>query len=191
MGGTAPRVHALFEKAKGSVLFIDEAYSLLEERRGSYGDEAINAIVQEMENTRADTAVVFAGYSDRMQEFLGANPGLRSRISFHVDFPDYTPEELCAILRKQALDAQLTLTPEAMERAEEIFRTASRQPGFGNGRFARNLLEQARLRQARRLLKDLDTRPGRTELLTLTADDFALPAECRREEKRPIGFISA
>ena len=96
VGWTAKLVKEAFEKAKGSVLFIDEAYSLVD-KQGSFGDEAINAIVQEMENSRGSTVVIFAGYPDKMEHFLDRNPGLRSRIAFHVPFEDYTPEELVEI----------------------------------------------------------------------------------------------
>lgn len=97
VGWTAQIVRDKFKSAKGSVLFIDEAYSLVEERGGLYGDEAINTIVQEMENAREDTVVIFAGYPDKMREFIERNPGLKSRIAFHVNFPDYNTDELMEI----------------------------------------------------------------------------------------------
>ena len=97
VGWTAPTVKARFEDAKGGVLFIDEAYSLVDDRDGLYGDEAINTIVQEMENRRDEVIVIFAGYPDKMEAFLDKNPGLRSRIAFHVSFEDYDVEELCKI----------------------------------------------------------------------------------------------
>lgn len=97
VGWTAQTVQKKFEQAEGGVLFIDEAYALVDDRSGSYGDEAINTIVQEMENHRDDMVVIFAGYPDRMEEFLQKNPGLRSRIAYHVPFADYSVEELCSI----------------------------------------------------------------------------------------------
>ena len=89
VGWTAPTIQKKFKEAQGSVLFIDEAYSLVDDRDGSFGDEAINTIVQEMENHRNDVVVIFAGYPDKMESFLQKNPGLRSRIAYHVPFSDY------------------------------------------------------------------------------------------------------
>ena len=98
VGWTAPMIQKKFKQAEGGVLFIDEAYSLVDDRDGSYGDEAINTIVQEMENHRDNVVVIFAGYPDKMESFLQKNPGLRSRIAFHVPFDDYSTEELCGNL---------------------------------------------------------------------------------------------
>jgi SpoVK/Ycf46/Vps4 family AAA+-type ATPase len=89
VGWTAPNVKSIFKKAKGSVLFIDEAYSLVDDKDGLYGDEAINTIVSEMENMREDIVVIFAGYQEKMETFLQKNPGLRSRIPYHIHFDDY------------------------------------------------------------------------------------------------------
>ena len=97
VGWTASLIKKRFSEAKGGVLFIDEAYSLVDDRSGSFGDEAINTIVQEMENNRENVIVIFAGYPDRMKEFIDRNPGLSSRIAFHVSFPDYSTPELCDI----------------------------------------------------------------------------------------------
>ena len=99
VGWTAPTIQKKFKEAQGSVLFIDEAYSLVDDRNGSFGDEAINTIVQEMENHRDDVVVIFAGYPDKMEDFLQKNPGLRSRIAYHVPFDDYDTESLCEIAK--------------------------------------------------------------------------------------------
>ena len=185
LGGTAPLVKEFFEKADGGVLFIDEAYSLVEERNGLYGDEAINTIVQEMENHRDSVVVIFAGYPDEMERFLAKNPGLRSRISFHVHFKDYTVDELMDILRLFVSESKMVLDDVAEPKLRRILEHASQEPGFGNGRFARNLFEQARLRQASRLIHQPS--PGIDEIKTLLADDFLEPE--RKKEERRIGFV--
>ncbi|MBQ0091938.1 MAG: AAA family ATPase, partial [Clostridiales bacterium] len=114
LGHTAPMVQRKFREAKGSVLFIDEAYSLVDHRDGMYGDEAINTIVQEMENHRDDVLVIFAGYPDKMEGFLNKNPGLRSRIAFHVHFDDYNADEPCQISELIAKGKGLTVSDEAL-----------------------------------------------------------------------------
>ena len=110
VGWTAKCVKEKFKEAKGGVLFIDEAYSLLDNRAGSYGDEAINTIVQEMENHREELVVIFAGYPEKMEEFIQKNPGLRSRIAFHVSFPDYNELELCLIAKLMGKEKEIELT---------------------------------------------------------------------------------
>ena len=102
VGHTADKVRNVFDDACGRLLFIDEAYALVDSRRSDFGDEAINTIVQEMENRRSDTIVVFAGYPDEMEEFFSRNPGLRSRVPFHITFPDYSAEEMVRITELEA-----------------------------------------------------------------------------------------
>ena len=160
--------------AKGSVLFIDEAYSLVE-RDGLYGDEAINTIVQEMENNRDDLVVIFAGYPDKMEEFLNKNPGLRSRIAFHVSFDDYNTEELVDIADLMIKKTGLKFDEEAYQKLNEIFDAAREKQDFGNGRYVRNLIELSTLKQASRLAKsDLD-RITDDEMETITAADISAP----------------
>ena len=142
VGHTAPLVKAAFAKAKGGVLFIDEAYSLVDGRSGMFGDEAINTIVQEMENNRKDTIVIFAGYPDKMEEFLNKNPGLRSRIAFHVPFDDYNSEELCEIAQLIAGEKGFKIEEGAIEKLANCFEIASKRSDFGNGRYARNIIEK-------------------------------------------------
>ena len=151
VGWTAVHVKEKFRAARGGILFIDEAYALVDDRSGSYGDEAINTIVQEMENHREDVIVIFAGYPKKMEAFLATNEGLRSRIAFHVDFPDYTPAELAEILRLIARKKGCTLTEEIVAHCRKRFEAVCRQTDFGNGRFVRNVFEQALMRQAQRL----------------------------------------
>lgn len=151
VGQTAPLVKAMFKKARGSVLFIDEAYSLVDDRDGLYGDEAISTIVQEMENNRDNMVVIFAGYPDKMEQFMQKNPGLRSRIAFHVNFPDYTTDDLCRIAELIAKDDGLYLAPEAGAKLTGIFDSARKSDDFGNGRYVRNLIENAHMEQCNRL----------------------------------------
>lgn len=187
VGWTAKLVQEVFQKAKGSVLFIDEAYSLVD-GRGLYGDEAINTIVQEMENARGSTVVIFAGYPDKMEQFLEQNPGLRSRIAFHVPFDDYTPEQLVDITRLLAGKKKLTMEPAAAEKLLAIYRDAVKTPDFGNGRLARNLLERACMRQASRLVRVGPERVSSREVGLLLAEDFEAPVCESRPERRTIGF---
>ncbi len=151
VGWTAGQVRDKFKEAYGGILFIDEAYSLVDESK-SYGDEAINTIVQEMENHRNDVIVIFAGYPDRMKEFLDKNEGLRSRIAFHLDFPDYNEYELTGILDLMLKERGLRIDDRTRARCRDIFGRACREKEYGNGRFVRNLIEQAMLRQAQRLM---------------------------------------
>lgn len=187
LGGTAPLIKEYFEKADGGVLFIDEAYSLVDDKKGLYGDEAINTIVQEMENKRDSVVVILAGYPEEMETFLSRNPGLRSRISFHVHFRDYTSNELLSILKLFISEAGMNLEDAATQKLLHIFDEASGQKDFGNGRFARNLFEQARLRQASRVLHIPS--PSDVDIRTLTADDFIEPERKKEEQRRQIGFV--
>ena len=180
VGWTAKLVKLKFKEALGGVLFIDEAYSLVDDRSGSFGDEAINTIVQEMENHREELVVIFAGYPKPMEAFLNKNPGLRSRIAFHVPFADYDADELCRIAGHMAKKTGMHLTDGAVDRLKAVFRAAREQPDFGNGRCVRNVLEQARMNQAGRLLTlNFDDLTAQT-LTTIEADDLALPAEQKK-----------
>ena len=188
VGWTAQTVQAKFKEAQGGVLFIDEAYSLVDDRSGSYGDAAINTIVQEMENHREDVVVIFAGYPDEMDKFLRKNPGLRSRIAFHVPFADYTAEELCQIACAMGRRKGVCFEEAALTKLTAVFEEARKQSDFGNGRYVRNLLEQAKMNQASRLLEcDFDT-ITMEEIKTIRAVDIVIP-ETKAEQKRTIGFV--
>ena len=190
VGWTAPTIQKKFREAQGSVLFIDEAYSLVDDRDGSYGDEAINTIVQEMENHRDDMVVIFAGYPDKMEGFLQKNPGLRSRIAYHVPFADYGTEELCDIANLIAKKKGLKLTKETCDKLSGIFEVARMELDFGNGRFVRNVLEQAKMAQATRLLAmDLDS-VSQNDVVTICAEDIEAPTVPAKPEKRKIGFCA-
>ena len=187
LGGTAPRVKKQFSKAKGSVLFIDEAYSLVDDKDGLYGDEAISTIVQEMENARDEMVVIFAGYPDKMERFLDKNPGLRSRIAFHVRFDDYKTEELCDILELMVRKHKMSLCDNVMEKVMPILDAAVKSRDFGNGRLVRNLFEKAKLRQASRLVRMDVGRVTKSDVATLISDDFEAPQE-QKQEVRRIGY---
>ncbi len=190
VGWTAQIIQEKFKEAQGSVLFIDEAYSLVDDRSGSFGDEAINTIVQEMENHREDMVVIFAGYPDKMERFLDKNPGLRSRIAFHVPFADYNAEDLCGIARLIAKHKGLTLTEEAVVKLNGIFESARLQADFGNGRYARSVIEKARMAQAARLLAMDYESIRKKDVETICAEDIEIPAAAKAQPKRRIGFCA-
>ncbi len=187
VGWTAQIVQAKFKAAKGGVLFIDEAYSLVDGHSGSFGDEAINTIVQEMENHREDVVVIFAGYPDEMESFLQKNPGLRSRVAFHVPFADYNAEELCKIAELMGRRKGVHFEAEAIEKLGAVFENARKQSDFGNGRYVRNILEQAKMNQASRLLEYDFEDITAEEIKTIKAEDIIAP-EIKTEVKRTIGF---
>jgi len=189
VGWTAPTVVKKFKEAMGSVLFIDEAYSLVDDRDGMYGDEAISTIVQEMENRREDVVVIFAGYTDKMEGFLQKNPGLRSRIAFHVPFADYNTEELYEILQLIAKREKMSISEDVKSKLFPILENAMLEPDFGNGRYMRNLYESARMKQSSRLITIDPGKITKPELTTLTADDFTAPPSNNRKVEK-IGFIA-
>lgn len=191
VGHTADKVRNVFDDACGRLLFIDEAYALVDSRRSDFGDEAINTIVQEMENRRSDTIVVFAGYPDEMEEFFSRNPGLRSRVPFHITFPDYSAEEMVRITELEAENRGFTVSPAAREAAVSICKGAVCSPESGNGRFCRNLVENAILNYALRLYGEGAT-DGEKDFI-LTAADFAGSDSGYREKTVPstiIGFCA-
>jgi len=190
VGWTAKTVKSKFREATGGVLFIDEAYSLVDDSN-SFGDEAINTIVQEMENHRDNVIVIFAGYPDKMKDFFAKNEGLRSRIAFHLDFPDYNAEELVDILKLMADKKGYKLNPDIERKCLEIFAQAVKKEEFGNGRYVRNLLEQAMMAQSRRITKEYAGKKiTRKALTTLKPEDFDVNAskQIEKETKRTIGF---
>ena len=189
VGWTAPTVKRKFQEAKGGVLFIDEAYSLVDDRDGLYGDEAINTIVQEMENHRNELVVIFAGYPDKMETFLQKNPGLRSRIAFHVPFKDYDVDELCSIAENISKKKGLYLSDSAMEQLRINFEVARANSDFGNGRYVRNVIEKAVLAQASRLLKMDYDKISSDDARTICGEDIE-PQEEVKTEKIRMGFCS-
>ena len=169
-------------------MFIDEAYSLVDDRDGLYGDEAINTIVQEMENNREDTVVIFAGYPDKMEGFLDKNPGLRSRIAFHIPFEDYNEEELLQIAELIAKKSNMRFTDEAKIKLKDLFVESKKSADFGNGRFVRNVFEKAKMVQANRLVSmDYDKITDK-DIVTLCAEDIEEPIAEKIEPNIKIGF---
>jgi probable Rubsico expression protein CbbX len=171
IGHTAPKTKEVLKRAMGGVLFIDEAYYLYRpENERDYGQEAIEILMQVMENQRDDLVVIFAGYKGRMDTFFQSNPGLGSRVAHHIDFPDYSVEELEAIAEKMVAALGLNLSDPARRALGEYLALRRLQPNFANARSLRNALDRARLRQARRLLE-----AGKVDgkmLTTLEADDI-------------------
>lgn len=189
VGGTAPLVKKKFREAQGGVLFIDEAYSLCDDRENSFGDEAINTIVQEMENHRDDVIVIFAGYTDKMQSFLDRNPGMASRIAFRVEFKDYTDDELCDITRYLLSKKQMKITDAAMNKLRNIYENARKYSGFGNGRFVRKMLEEAEMNLAERVSQSAENEITAEFISTVEENDIPEPTEMKKQpEKIRIGF---
>ena len=153
VGSTAPLIQKKFKEAQGGILFVDEAYSLCDAQENGFGDEAINTLVQEMENHRDNVIVIFAGYPKPMQQFLKKNSGMRSRIAFYVEFPDYSTDELCEITKLMLAKKQMSITAEAMEKLRSCYEDMRKSGDFGNGRFVRNMLEEAEMNLAERILQ--------------------------------------
>lgn len=176
IGHTAPKTKEILKKAMGGVLFIDEAYYLYRpENERDYGQEAIEILLQVMENNRDDLVVILAGYKDRMDTFFKSNPGMSSRIAHHIDFPDYSEEELLEISKKMADGMHYVMAPDAVAAMQDYIRLRKTQPHFANARSIRNALDRARLRQANRIF-ELASQPGheatREELSELSAEDI-------------------
>jgi probable Rubsico expression protein CbbX len=172
VGHTAPKTKEVLKRAMGGVLFIDEAYYLYrEDNERDYGQESIEILLQVMENQREDLVVILAGYKDRMDSFFLANPGMSSRIAHHIDFPDYTLDELEDIGKLMVRAEGYDLDLEAEKTFREYLKRRKDQPRFANARSVRNAIERARLRQASRLMVT-DSPVGKAELITLTPEDF-------------------
>jgi probable Rubsico expression protein CbbX len=173
IGHTAPKTKAIIKKAMGGVLFIDEAYYLYKpENERDYGGEAIEILLQVMENHRDDLVVILAGYKDKMDKFFESNPGMRSRIAHHLDFPDYSPQELGDIAELMLTDLNYKLSPGANKALKEYIPLRMTLPHFANARSIRNALDRARLRQANRLFAARDKSLTKADLTTLEADDL-------------------
>ena len=176
IGHTAPKTKEILKKAMGGVLFIDEAYYLYRpENERDYGQEAIEILLQVMENHRDDLVVILAGYKDRMDTFFQSNPGMSSRIAHHIDFPDYSENELTQIAGKMVGGMNYQLDADAEKAMQEYIHLRKQQPHFANARSIRNALDRARLRQANRIFKrasGADSMVTNEELSTLTAEDI-------------------
>ncbi len=173
IGHTAPKTKEVIKKAMGGVLFIDEAYYLYKpENERDYGQESIEILLQVMENNRDDLVVILAGYKDKMDRFFQSNPGMRSRIAHHVDFPDYKPEELLAIAKLMLESQNYRFSPTAEQAFAEYIPLRMKLPHFANARSVRNALDRSRLRQANRLFARRGRQLTRIDLMTLEAEDI-------------------
>jgi probable Rubsico expression protein CbbX len=173
IGHTAPKTKEVLKKAMGGVLFIDEAYYLSRpENERDYGQESIEILLQVMENHRADLVVILAGYPDRMETFFASNPGFRSRIGHHINFPDYEDDELAAIGDLILSKEDYRLSPDAKEAFTRYIALRRTQPHFANARSVRNALDRARLRQANRLVHHHAGHVTANDLMTIDAVDL-------------------
>jgi probable Rubsico expression protein CbbX len=173
IGHTAPKTKEVLKRAMGGVLFIDEAYYLYRpENERDYGQEAIEILLQVMENQRDDLVVIFAGYKDRMDTFFRSNPGMSSRVAHHIDFPDYTPAELHSIAGLMLGQMQYRLDSEADAVLLQYIERRIEQPHFANARSVRNALDRARLRQASRLFERRAGALTKEDLMTIAAADI-------------------
>ncbi len=172
IGHTAPKTREVLKRAMGGVLFIDEAYYLYRpENERDYGQESIEILLQVMENNREDLVVILAGYADRMDRFFGSNPGFRSRIAHHIDFPDYADNELLAIAELMLRDMNYKFSADAREAFVRYIALRKTQPLFSNARSIRNALDRMRLRQANRLVADLGRVLSADDIMSLELSD--------------------
>ncbi len=193
VGWTAKTVEEKFKEARGGVLFIDEAYSLVDDSN-TFGDEAINTIVQLMENYRDEVIVILAGYPDKMREFIEKNDGLASRIAFHLNFPDYHVDEMMSILDLMLREGGFSMSDAAKQKCRDVFARAVTVPNFGNGRFVRNFLEKVEMNQSFRLASlPHGTEIGKAEITQLEESD--IPTEYTMLQSQPqkpvyrMGFL--
>jgi probable Rubsico expression protein CbbX len=175
VGHTAPKTREVLKRAMGGVLFIDEAYNIYRlDNERDYGQETVEMLLQVMENERQDLVVVMAGYKDKMERFFGDVPGISSRIAHHLDFPDYSLEELMAIARLMLATQRYRFGQDAEQAFREYMELRKSQPNFANGRSVRNALERLRMRQAIRLFEAAERGRKLTkgDLVTIEADDI-------------------
>ena len=155
-GWTAKEVKDQIQRAKGGVLFIDEAYSLNSDVRGSFEDEAIATLIKEMEDKRDDICIILAGYQKGMEDLIKRNPGFESRIQFYLDFPNYNEDELYEIFKKLAKKEGYKISRNVKEILQEDFKKKSKSKNFSNGRYVRNIYEKIKIEQANRVLREND-----------------------------------
>ncbi|CCF18392.1 putative CbbX-like protein, containing AAA-ATPase domain [Pseudorhizobium banfieldiae] len=173
IGHTAPKTKEVLKKAMGGVLFIDEAYYLYRpDNERDYGQEAIEILLQVMENQRDDLVVILAGYADRMDRFYQSNPGFRSRIAHHIDFPDYEDSELLSIAETMLAKQNYVLDDAAKVAMGEYIGARRTQPHFANARSIRNALDRARLRQANRIFESAEGPVTAEVLSTIRSEDI-------------------
>jgi probable Rubsico expression protein CbbX len=186
VGHTAPKTREVLKRAAGGVLFIDEAYYLYRpENERDYGVEAIEILLQAMENERERLVVILAGYKDRMDEFFALNPGMSSRVAHHIDFPDYTAGELMEIAKLMLAAEAYEFSPDADEAFEEYLELRMLQPRFAHARSVRNGIERARLRHANRVYEAArqGRPPTRDQLARIEAQDIRASSVFRQAER--------
>jgi len=188
IGHTAPKTKEVLKKAMGGVLFIDEAYYLYKpDNERDYGSEAIEILLQVMENQRDELVVILAGYKDRMDVFYESNPGLASRIANHVHFPDYSPEELLEIGKLMLAEQQYKITAEGESVLLRYITLRKSQPLFANARSMKNALDRARMRQANRIFESSnDINLTKLDLVTLDTTDFLQSRVFSMGESAPV-----
>jgi probable Rubsico expression protein CbbX len=173
IGHTAPKTKEILKKAMGGVLFIDEAYYLYRsENERDYGQEAIEILLQIMESRRSDLVVIMAGYADRMEKFFTSNPGFRSRVAHHLDFPDYEANELLQIAEVMLAKQSYRFSASGRRAFMEYIEARMRQPHFSNARSIRNALDRARLRHAVRLFESRSRQLSGADLITIEAGEI-------------------
>jgi len=173
IGHTAPKTKEVLKRAMGGVLFIDEAYYLYKpDNERDYGSEAIEILLQVMENQREDLVVIFAGYKDRMESFYESNPGLSSRVANHIEFPDYSAAELITIGKLILEEQQYRLTAEAEQLLFQYIEKRKQLPLFANARTIANAIDTARMRHANRMFISGDRILTKSDLVTIQADDI-------------------
>lgn len=173
IGHTAPKTKEVLKQAIGGVLFIDEAYYLYKaDNERDYGSEAIEILLQVMENQRDDLVVVFAGYKNKMDKFYASNPGLSSRVTNHVNFPDYTANELLEIAKMMLAEQQYKFEPAAYKVLYDYTIKRMQQPHFANARSIRNAIDRARMRQANRIFTHGKAMLTKGDLVTIKAEDI-------------------
>lgn len=184
IGHTAPKTKEMIKRALGGVLFIDEAYYLYRpENERDYGQEAVEILLQAMEEHRDRLVVILAGYGDRMEQFFRSNPGFHSRVAHHIEFPDYAPDELMTIGEKMLEEQGYQFAPAAREAFVDYLRRRMAQPHFANARSVRNALDRFRLRQAGRLFQQGGAL-GAADLTTIEADDILASRVFRQPDTR-------
>ncbi len=188
VGWTAKEVKRCVELAKGGVLFIDEAYSLNSDKRGSFEDEAIATLIKEMEDNRNDLCVILAGYQEEMKELIKLNPGFESRIQFYIDFPNYTPEELYEIFKNLARKEEYKLSRQVKETLYDVFQENNTKETFSNGRYVRNLYEKVKIEQANRV--SLNKNENINLIKKCDIEDVVQKIKPKEIKRTKIGFAS-
>ena len=187
IGHTAPKTREVMKRAMGGLLFIDEAYYLFRaENERDYGQETIEILLQIMENEREDIVVILAGYHDKMDVFFEANPGMGSRIGHHIDFPDFTLDELMDIGKLMLEQQRYEFTPEAEAAFRQYLERRMEMPRFANGRSVRNALERARLRHANRIVSNSEKPLGKADLMRIEDADIFLSRIFRDDEPERV-----